>query len=82
MKPVIAPIEVFYEIEVFLMTEKGYLLHGNNEQSSGKIRAVSGLRVEPLGEENRRLCQEYIDPLSSYAATAVLSTDWDSTNLE
>lgn len=81
MQSVIDFDEEMYATPVFVLTPKGYLFYGSDEASILHARTVSMLRVEPLGDENRRALQKYIDPLVSYASTGVFSLDWDNADL-
>lgn len=77
MNPVIEFNSKMNELEIFMMTPKGHLFYGSAEPSNLKFRSVAALRVEPLGSEKRRIFNEYVAPLVSYASTAIFSTDWD-----
>jgi hypothetical protein len=73
--PIISPIEYIHEEEVFILTEKGWLFYGEEKPPQGHYAYKSGLRVLPLGEENRRMLQ-YLEPLVTYGGNNVLSESW------
>lgn len=82
MQPVLEPAIYFSELEVFERTPKGFLFYGSRQASTLHVRTLSALRIEPLGDECRRICRIYVDPLLSYAATGVFSSDWDAESIE
>lgn len=81
MQPVPEDTAVMTKLDRLELSPKGHLFFGREEPSTRRMRYVRSVRVEPLGEQNRRLQQLCIDPLVSYASTAVFSTNWDSSDL-
>ena len=79
--PYISSDEGYSTLEVFQITEKGYLLWGQNRMPQGKFVFRYGLRVEPLGAEKRALEQKYLEPLGGYAGHNALTMDWNVDNL-
>lgn len=55
--------------------EGGYLVYGDPEAQS-----CGGYRVTPLGEENRRACRRYVEPVFQ-SAGGLMRADWDGDNL-
>lgn len=75
-----------YEVSSFKYTEEGYLLIGGSWYSTQSyVLSLSdqkehiALRVLPLEDRNRELCEKYIEPVS-YSLNNMFITNWNETD--
>ena len=69
-----------WDLEEIKLTEKGYFIYTNKIKiDHGNLREY--YRIKPLAEDCRNLTEKYISALS-YVNYNMLSTDWDSRNVE
>jgi len=78
-QPVFSSISYVSSLELFEMTDKGWLFYGQQKNPEGHFHYKEGFRVSPLGEEKRTLCEKYLAPLKDYTGHNILLSNWDIT---
>ena len=69
-----------WDLDEIRLTEKGYFIYTNTIKiSHGNLREY--YRIKPLAEDCRKLTEKYISGLS-YIDYNLLTTDWNSSNVE
>lgn len=81
LQPVFSTITYVSCLEVFEVTDKGWLFFGGDEDPRGPFNYKEGFRITPLGDEKRMLCEKYLTPLRDYTGHNILLSDWDTTCL-
>lgn len=81
LNPVIAEDGILTELELFTLTDKGYLIYGKDKMPQGKFVFKFGFRVKPLGEKLRELERVYLEPLGGYAGHNALTENWSARNV-
>ncbi len=77
--PVLSHTSV-WDLDEIRLTEKGYFIYTNTIKiSHGNLREY--YRIKPLAEDCRELTEKYISGLS-YIDYNLLTTDWNSSNVE
>lgn len=77
--PVLSHTSV-WDLDEIRLTEKGYFIYTNTIKiSHGNLREY--YRIKPLAEDCRKLTEKYISGLS-YIDYNLLTTDWNSSNVE
>lgn len=80
-QPVLSPITLVNRLELFEMTDKGWLFYGQDKNPEGHFHFKEGFRVTPLSKEKRRLCEKYLTPLRDYTGHNILLSDWDQSSI-
>lgn len=75
LEPAVPEIAATFALEVFDLSEKGYLFYGADRSPTGHYSYIDGLRVLPLGDDKHAM-RRYLEPLGIYHAHNVLTESW------
>ena len=72
---------VRYQAWKWEYTKKGYLFYERYIPDGMEADGTVGIRVLPLDEELRKLCEDYIEPIG-YEANNLFLVEWDEENFQ
>lgn len=74
-EPAVPEIAATFALELFNLSDKGYLFYGADRSPTGHYSYIDGLRVLPLGDDKHAM-RRYLAPLGVYNGHNVLTQSW------